>query len=292
MARRTPQKPANPTPEAFTNATRGERLQKVLARAGVASRRVCETMIEEGRVAVNGHTVETLPAWVDPNRDQLKVDGKAIKGLPGKVNHEPTYIAINKPRYVISTTDDPQGRTSVLSLIDRKVAARLFPVGRLDADSTGLMLLTDNGELANRLMHPSYKVPKQYTVVVRGRLKKADLAKLREGLMLTDQSGNGKAGDIKRAAMEQVRIIRTQRDARKGDRTMLAVTLREGQNREIRRLLERRGVKVRALRRVAIDSLRLGRLSVGQWRYLTRQEVTNLKKATRLAGKSRGSSRK
>jgi pseudouridine synthase len=278
-------RPPNPSaaeavPAEFADAARGQRLQKVLAKAGVASRRQCETLIEEGRVSVNGQTVTAMPAWVDPDRDQVKVDGKAIKALSGKVKHKPTYIAVNKPRRVISTTDDPEGRRDVLSLIDAKMPARLFPVGRLDADSTGLMLLTDDGELANRLMHPRYEIAKEYLVIVRGRLESNDLQKLREGLLLTDQSGQRASGAMKRAAMEQIRIVRQQRDQRRGDRTVLAVTLREGQNREIRRLLERRGVKVRRLQRVAIGPLRLKQLPVGQWRYLTQQEIANLQKVT------------
>jgi pseudouridine synthase len=273
---------ADAIPAELTDASRGERLQKVLAKAGIASRRDCETMIEEGRVRVNGQSVRAMPAWVDPDRDRIEVDGKAIKGLSGKVKHAPTYILIHKPRKVISTTDDPQGRADVLSLLPKRESRGLFPVGRLDADSTGLMLLTDDGQLAHRIMHPSYEVAKEYFVVVRGALADNDLAKLREGLMLTDQSGRGRAGQVKRAAVEQIRVIRRQQDRQRGDRTLLSITLREGQNREIRRLLERRGVKVRGLKRVAIGPLRLKKLPVGQWRRLTAQEVASLKRSAGL----------
>ena len=272
-------------PPDLADADRGQRLQKVLAKAGVASRRDCEAMIEDGRVRVNGQLVTAMPAWVDPNRDRLTIDGKPIKGLAGKVQHAPRYIAVHKPRKVISTTDDPENRADVLSLLPAKKRKGLFPVGRLDADSTGLMLLTDDGELANRLMHPRYGVAKEYLVVVRGSLEDKDLAKLREGLMLTEQSGRGEAGRVKRAAMEQVRVVRRQRDRTRGDRVTLAITLREGQNREVRRLLERRGVKVRSLKRTAIGSLRLKKLSTGQWRSLTDKEVTNLRKTAGLAAK-------
>jgi len=279
---RSAEQAAEPIPPELTDASRGERLQKVLARAGVASRRDGEALIEEGRVRVNGQPVTAMPAWVDPDRDQIAVDGKPIKGLPGKVSHAPRYIALNKPRKVIATTDDPHDRADVLSLLPPKHRRGLFPVGRLDSETTGLMLLTDDGTLANRLMHPRYQVPKEYIVIVRGSLSDKDLTKLRQGLLLTDQSGRARQGEVKRAAVEQVRVVKRQRDRTRGDRMVLSITLREGQNREIRRLLERRGVKVRRLKRVAIGPLRLKSLPVGQWRTLTRHEITNLHKAAGL----------
>jgi pseudouridine synthase len=289
MSRRAEPTAEGTIPPELTDASRGQRLQKVLARAGVASRRDCESFIAEGRVSVNGQPVTGLPAWVDPDRDRIRVDGKPVKGLPGKIDREPTCLALHKPRRVISTTDDPEGRPSVTELVDPRIRARLFPVGRLDADSTGLMLLTDDGELANRITHPRYGLAKEYLVSVRGQVTDEDAAKLQQGLMLTDQAGHASAGRVKRAAVEQVRVVRRQRDRQRGDRTLLAITLREGQNREIRRLLARRDVKVKRLKRVAIGPLRLKRLPVGQWRYLTPHELTNLRKAAGLpqrAGKS------
>jgi len=282
-----PHPPAPPNepgrvPGELTDATRGERLQKVLAKAGVASRRHCETLIREGRITVNNEPVADLPAWVDPARDRIKLDGKPLRNLDARRQHPATYIILHKPRRVITTTDDPEGRTAVNDLIDQKLKARVFPVGRLDADSTGLVLLTDDGELAHRLTHPSYEVPKEYLVTVRGRLEDHDIAKLRQGLLLTDQSSHATQGKVKRAAMEQIRIVGREKDRTHGDRTRLSITLREGQNREIRRLLERRGVKVRRLKRLALGPLRLKRLPAGQWRCLTDREAQALKRSAGL----------
>ncbi len=193
---------------------------------------------------------------------------------------------LHKPRRVISTTDDENNRTTVLDLIDQPIDARLFPVGRLDADSTGLILLTDDGELANRLTHPSHGVPKQYLVTIRGRLSEEDRQKLQRGLYLappkpTDSIRGRDRGRpaAKRAALERVKIVRHEKDRAQGDRTTLSVTLREGQNREIRRLLERLGHKVRRLKRTAIGPLQLKDLPLGAWRYLDGDEVRKLRHA-------------
>jgi len=268
----------------YTDASRGERLQKVLANAGVASRRDAEKLITDGRVTVNGMPVTTLPAWVDPMRDRVEVDGQPIRrprrgrGLTGA---DKLYIALNKPRRAISTTSDELGRVTVLDYIDlpEHMDKRLYPVGRLDADSTGLMLLTNDGELANRLTHPRYEVPKQYVVSVRGTLSEEDVQKLREGIYLAQRrsrSTGRRTGEAKKAAMASVKLLGHTTDRRAGDRTQLEVTLREGQNREIRRMLARLGYKVRRLQRIAIGPLKLKGLSVGQWRMLQPAEVAAL----------------
>ena len=266
-------------PAEFADASRGTRLQKVLAEAAVASRRACEALIAEGRVTVNGKRVTTLPAWVDPQRDRIEVDGRRI--TPPAAGHRrrtasarKVYIMLHKPRRVVSTSRDPQGRTTVLDLVDLppRIAGRLFAVGRLDADSTGLILLTNDGELANRLMHPRYGVPRQYRVSVRGRLDDEDVKKLRRGLYL-----GRPGGAARRAAMASVRVLSHQRDRTRGDRTTIMVTLREGRNREIRRLLARLGHKVRRLERVAIGPLKLKALAPGQWRMLSAAEVKRLR---------------
>lgn len=293
-------KSAKPT-HAYADAERGPRLQKVMAELGVASRRDCETLIEEGRVSVNGEVVNALPAWVDPGRDVIEVDGQRInrpnqrKGWSagGPVRH--TYLMVHKPRNVISTNDDPEGRKRVIDLVDAELPGdpRLYPVGRLDADSTGLILLTDDGELANRLTHPRYEVTKGYEVSVRGRVSEDDLERLRKGLYLATRkapktstpAGRGprtRDAAAKKAAVEQVRITGRQTDRERGDRTLLHITLREGQNREIRRLMARLGFKVRRLKRVAIGPLKLKGVAVGGWRMLTNTEVAMLKKAAGL----------
>ncbi len=277
-------KAANPNiPPEFADASRGIRLQKAMAEAGVASRRDCEAMIAEGRVTVNGQMVAALPAWVDPHRDHVEVDGRPMQKRSHKSAvsgaHKPIYLAVNKPKRVISTSEDPDGRTTVLGLIDVPMKQRLFAVGRLDADSTGLMLLTNDGELANRLTHPRYGITKQYRVSVKGRLEESDLKRLRKGLLLAHDEG----AKVKRAAMESVRILKHERDRERGDRTTLAITLAEGQNREIRRLLARVGIKVRRLDRIGIGPLRLKGIARGGWRPLTNLEIGKLRKAAGIA---------
>jgi pseudouridine synthase len=185
---------------------------------------------------------------------------------------------LNKPRGVISTTDDPEGRPTVLDLVPKKHfrGGRVYPVGRLDAESTGLILLTNDGELANRLTHPRYQVAKQYVVSLRGHVTAEDLEKLRRGLYLARERR-----PARKATVAQVRILKHEQDRQRGDRTHLAVSLREGQNRELRRMLERLGHKVRRLERVALGPLRLKGLARRQCRSLTPAEVRGLLKATK-----------
>lgn len=262
------------------------RLHKVLAEAGVASRRDCEELIRNGQIRVNGQLITGLPAWVDPQSDHITVDGRPMRPKatgPGPRRGN-SYVLLNKPRGVISTTDDPQSRRNVLDLIDLPQAPRLFPVGRLDADSTGLILLTNDGELAQALTHPSYQVPKVYHVSVRGRMTDDDVAALNRGVFLAHRARSGVSGKrqgpkVKRAAADHVKLLDYSRPSRgHNERTRLAVTLREGQNREIRRILGRLGFKVRRLQRVAIGPLTIKGLGVGQWRLLSGTEVARLKR--------------
>lgn len=302
-------RPAAAKKNANTPAPPGTiRLHKLLADAGVASRRDCEALITQGRVAVNGKTVSKLPAWADPTADKIKVDGKPIRSQP-HTKQDSVYVLVHKPRHVVSTTSDPQGRKCVTELVDLP-KKRLFPVGRLDAESTGLMLLTNDGELANRLAHPRYEVSKQYHASVRGHVTDEDLKKLKEGLYLAHTKnpmrnskphtiadahanktkGTGGAVQTKLAAMARVDLIGYSRDKARGQRTNLAITLREGQNREIRRMLARLGYKVRRLKRTAIGPIKITGLGLGQWRPLTGREVNMLRKTagieTRLAKRS------
>lgn len=284
-----------PTGHDYTDNTRGIRLQKAMANAGVASRRDCEQFILDGRVTVNGQRIKALPAWVDPFEDRIEFDGEAIArprqssrkfATAGKL-----YVMVHKPRGVISTNDDPEGRKRVIDLVDPSAVphhARLFPVGRLDADSTGLILLTNDGELTHRLTHPSFEVTKRYLVSVRGRLEEDDLKKLRKGLTLAHKPADGAKPRAKKAAMESVSIVRHETDRQRGDRTTLAVTLAEGQNREIRRLLARVGLKVRKLKRTSIGPLRLKGLAPAQWRMLSITEVHALRRAAGMRNKKNG----
>ncbi|HSN70383.1 MAG TPA: pseudouridine synthase [Steroidobacteraceae bacterium] len=263
------------------------RLQKALADAGVAARRDCEQLIFAGRVRVNGRVVDTLPAFVDPSRDVVEVDGQAIdlSASEGETaaagSAERVYLLVNKPKGVVTTTNDPQGRRNVMSLVPRTIAARerLFPVGRLDVDSTGLLLLTNDGELAFRLTHPRFGLAKEYRVLTSGLATDEQLAKLRQGMRLTTTTP-GNEPRAKRATMESVRILKRYVDRSRGDRTLLSVVLREGQNREIRRMLARVGLKVRELERVAIGPLRAPDLKPGQVKLLGRKDVDRLRAAT------------
>lgn len=279
----------------YTDNTRGIRLQKAMANAGVASRRDCEEMVAAGRVTVNGQRVVTLPAWVDPFEDRIEVDGEPITRPRASskkfVTAGKLYVMVHKPRGVISTNDDPEGRPRVIDLVDPGMlphGARLFPVGRLDADSTGLILLTNDGELTHRLTHPSFGITKRYLVAVKGRLVEDDLKRLRKGLVLASAPADSAKPKAKKAALESVRIISHQTDRLRGDRTTLSITLAEGQNREIRRLLARVGLNVRKLKRTALGPLVLKGLAPGEARRLTPLEVGQLRKAANLRGTKRG----
>jgi pseudouridine synthase len=262
----------------------GERLQKVLADAGLASRRDVEFAVRAGRVRVNGRRVVTLPCLVDPARDLIELDGEVVElsGRPDARMRERLYLMLNKPKGVISTARDPGGRANVVDLVSAGVPAgdRVYPVGRLDADSTGLVLLTNDGELAHRLAHPSSRIPKEYRVAVQGALTDGALAQLSKGIFLADVSS--REGGAKRARMQSVRVLKRTKNRRHGDLSLVSVTLAEGQNREIRRLFARVGIKVRSLERTALGSLHLGRLPRGQFRALNGEEVLALRRSVRL----------
>jgi 23S rRNA pseudouridine2605 synthase len=263
------------------------RLQKAMADAGIGARRDCEEMITAGRVRVNGKLVTTLPCFVDPSSDLVDLDGEAIK-LPDVTSTGPaatpartfSYVLINKPKGVITTTSDPEGRRTVLDFVPPALRReRLFPVGRLDADSTGLLLITNDGDFAYQLTHPKFGVTKEYRVTCAGLASDEQLQKLKRGMYLITPSPDG-AKNTKRASMESVRILKRQVDRARGDRTLLSVTLREGQNREIRRMLARVGLKVRELERVAIGPLKAGDLKLGQAKLLGKKDVERLRAAT------------
>ena len=283
-ARRTPRRA--PESAGSDSGPDGIRLQKVLAEAGLASRRDCEQLIEAGRVRVNGQVRKSLPVFVNPATDRIEVDGDVVKPHKprGGVRGGHTYVILNKPRHVITTTDDEQGRPTVLDLVElpEKIAKRLYPVGRLDAESTGLILLTNDGELANRLTHPRYETPKVYRVSILGVLSDADVAKLQQGMMLAHKPQGDRGPTVKRASISTVRKLGVLKDRQRGDRTKLEVTLNEGQNREIRRLFAKLGHKVNRLERTAIGPIRLKGLARRQWRLLTVQEIGQLRRSVGL----------
>jgi pseudouridine synthase len=265
-------------------AAAGERLQKVLADAGIASRRDCEFAIRAGRVRVNGRRVLELPCLVDAARDLIEFDGAVVdtRRRAALRPHARLYLMLNKPRGVISTARDPGGRANVVDMVRAAVPAgdRVYPVGRLDADSTGLVLLTNDGELAHRLAHPSHGVAKEYRVAVQGELSDEALARLSRGMYLADVSSPD--GGAKRAQLDRLRVLKRMRDRRRGDLSLVSVTLHEGQNREIRRLFARVGIKVKSLERVALGSLKLGGLPPGRFRALRAEEVLALRRAVNL----------
>ncbi|MBI4495292.1 MAG: rRNA pseudouridine synthase [Chloroflexi bacterium] len=233
-----------------------ERLQKFLAHAGVASRRAAEELIRAGRVAVNGQVVTEMGVQVEPRLDRVAVDGRPI------AQPEPLfYLALHKPRGYVATVRDELGRPTVMDLLH--APARLYPVGRLDADSEGLLLLTNDGELAHRLTHPSHLVDKEYHVLVAGALPEAALRTLRLGVQLED-------GVTAPATVERLR--------REDDgATWLRIVLHEGRKRQIRRMVQAVGGRVLRLIRVRIDGIQLGGLEPGQSRPLADDEVARLR---------------
>ncbi len=262
-----------------------ERLQKVLAHAGVASRRACEDLIRQGRVTVNGAVVTELGTKVDPSRDRILVDGEPIRP-----RETPRYLLLHKPAGYLSVMEDPRGRPDLGDLVDS--SERLFPVGRLDMASEGLMLLTNDGDLANRLMHPRYEHAKTYLVLVRGQPPARALWKLRRGVELED-------GWTRPARVEVVQGWPRElvgnwwhdtmpREA--GPTTWLRITLREGRKREIRRMLSAIGHPVVRLIRVGLGPLRLGKLPPGESRPLTAHELRLLqaRRGARVAPRQGG----
>lgn len=246
------------------SASEGVRLQKVLSQAGVASRRVAEKMILDGRVEVDGQVVTELGTRVDPDASVIRVDGARVTTDDTRV-----YLALNKPRGVHSTMSDDRGRPCIGDYVEHRVRgdAKLFHVGRLDADTEGLMLLTNDGELAHRLMHPSYTVPKTYVATVLGTVPRGLGKKLRDGIELDDGP----------ARADGFAVV----DALPG-KTLVRVTLHEGRKRIVRRMLAAVGFPVQALVRTDIGAVTLGEQRPGTIRVLGRKEIGDLYKAVGL----------
>ncbi len=239
--------------------TEEQRLQKVLAHAGIASRRASETMIQEGRVSVNGQVVTELGVKVDPRRDDIRVDGQPIS----KQCERPVYIMLHKPRNVLSAASDNRGRQTVLDLVD--ATERVYPVGLLDLLSEGLILLTNDGRLTKRLTHPSHHIEKEYHVLVNGAPSTQVLERWRRGQV--ELEGKPLAG----ATVERLKLS-------KGN-TWLKIILTEGRKRQIREVAKSLGHPVKNLKRVRIGPIKLGDLKLGKWRHLNQSEIQRLKKA-------------
>ena len=233
----------------------------------MASRRAADALIASGSVLVNGRRPPASGALIDPETDSVTVDGRRVKP---PTTHR--YVMLNKPLGVITTAKDEANRKTVLDVLGDQGGRRLFPVGRLDGDSTGLLLLTDDGDLSYRLTHPRYKVAKEYAITVAGVPDASELEPLRRGVRLDDGV----------TAPAEVDIVRSTRGDRDSGRAELRVVIREGRHRQVRRMLQSVGHEVVALRRTAFGPLRLGRLRRGEWRTLTPREVAALRRATGL----------
>jgi pseudouridine synthase len=247
-----------------------ERIQKVLASAGVASRRNVEEMVVEGRIAVNGRIPRELPVMVDPEKDTVEIDGERIR-LRDRSGGKRWYLLMNKPKGVYSTNVAQGEQTRAIDLLGPSFPGRVYPVGRLDADSKGLLLLTNDGDLTNRLTHPRYGVSKTYRAIVDGSVNPAALEQLQKGIWLADKQGQGfKTG------RSFIRVIKRMRE-----KSVLEITIREGRNRQVRRMLAGVGHKVKDLTRIKMGPLTLEGLKPGQFRELTPREVKELQKLAR-----------
>ena len=226
-----------------------ERLQKILSARGVASRRTAEKMIEEGRITVNG-TIAGLGQTADPEIDEILLDGRPLPS-----GNEYVYILLHKPRGYVTTLSDEKGRKTAAQLV-ADCGTRVYPVGRLDMDSEGLLLFTNDGEFANRLMHPKHEVQKTYLTWVEG-LTESSLEKLKQPITL----------DGYRISAAKVRVVKP---------GLLEITIHEGRNRQVRRMCDAAGMRVTRLKRIREGNLSLGDLPLGRWRYLTEEEVKRL----------------
>jgi 23S rRNA pseudouridine2605 synthase len=245
-----------------------ERIQKVLANAGIASRRAIEDMVLQGRITVNGKVVTELPVLINPEVDKIKVDDEPVR-LKSPEQAGRVYLLMNKPRGVYTTNVAQGEQVRAIDLLPPNFRTRVYPVGRLDAESKGLLLLTNDGELTNQLTHPRFGVAKTYRAVVDGRIEPATLQELRSGVWLADPK-SGKGFKTGRSHIEITKRLR--------DKTVLEITIREGRNRQVRRMLAKIGHKVRDLTRIKMGPLTLHNLAPGAIRPLTPREVQQLRK--------------
>ncbi len=258
-------KPARKVDAVHIRAEASQRLQKILSAAGVASRRLSEELITQGRVTVNGHVVTELGSKADPSRDEIKVDGRRIT-----IQQRRVYILMNKPRGYVTTRSDPQGRPTVMNLL-KNVREYVYPVGRLDYDSEGLLLLTNDGELAARLTHPRHEVERVYEARVRGVPDAHELDRLTRGVVI----------EGRRTAPARVRLTHV-RDAESGSQGIVEIAIHEGRQRQVRKMFDAVGHPVVRLRRVAIGPVSDDAMPIGYYRELTARELAALRKAAGL----------
>jgi 23S rRNA pseudouridine2605 synthase len=251
-----------------------------MADAGVASRRDCERLIEEGHVTVNNRRVTKLPVFVNPDEDDIRVDARPLPRA-----QRPVHVILYKPSGALAATRDDAAlavkRTTLTDLVDHPAKARLFPVGRLEFNASGLVLLTTDGDLAHRLTHPRFGVPRTYEALVKRRLSSADLAEMERAFLPRLKKSQMKAAAAAPQPPSPVQLRLVKHD---DDRSLIEITLREGPNRQVADVLKRLGCPVKKLRRVAIGPLRLRAVALGEWRELERSEVVALQRAARAAG--------
>ncbi|NWF51580.1 MAG: rRNA pseudouridine synthase [Nitrospirae bacterium] len=239
-----------------------KRIQKILSEIGITSRRKAEKLILEGKVTVNGK-VAMIGTKADPEKDYIKVDGKLITDFMKDIKK--VYLMFNKPKGVVTTLFDPEGRNTIKDFL-KGVKYRVFPVGRLDYDSEGLLLLTNDGDFAHAVMHPSKKISKTYLMKVKGVLKEEDIDKLRKGVKLESTSGG-----------EMTLPAKVKRVRKGGVNSWLEITIYEGKKRQIRRMFEKIGYPVLKLKRIRVDGLEIGDLEPGAYRYLSPEEISKIK---------------
>jgi 23S rRNA pseudouridine2605 synthase len=256
---------ANPVATAARAELGPQRLQKILSAAGIASRRLSEELITQGRVSVNGKVVTELGTKADPSRDEIKVDGRRIR-----IEQRRVYILLNKPRGHVTTRSDPQGRPTVMDLVKR-VKEYVYPVGRLDYDSEGLLLLTNDGELAARLTHPRHEVERVYEVRVKGVPDAHELDRLSKGILI----------EGRRTSHARVNIAHV-RETPGGPQAVIEIAIHEGRQRQVRKMFDAVGHPVVRLRRVAIGPISDDALATGHYRELTRDELARLQRAAGL----------
>lgn len=260
------------------------RLQRVMADAGVAARRACEQLIEDGEVSVNGEIARTLPVFVNPAVDRIVVSGRELPRVKntdartGSSKH--VYVILNKPARVVTAVSDDLGRGTVLDIVQYPGTVRLYPVGRLDYEATGLVLLTNDGQLANQLTHPRFGVDRAFDVVVKGRLEIDFVADLQKGLVLKAQRAAHEAGKRGSGTITLAIVARKDADLRAGEqaKTLLRVTVKPGLPVKIADILGEAGVKVSRVTQVGLGPLKLIDCKPGQWRELERHEITALRK--------------
>jgi 23S rRNA pseudouridine2605 synthase len=233
-------------------------------------------MVLEGRIVVNGKTLVELPIMIDPEKDKIEVDGERIR-LRDRVAGKRYYVLLNKPKGVYSTNVAQGEQVRAIDLLGKVFPARLYPVGQLDAEAKGLLLLTNDGDLTNRLTHPRYGVPKTYRAVVDGEVNPREIEKLEQGIWLADREGNAA-----RTGKSQIRVVK-----RLKEKSVLEITMREGRNRQIRRMLAGIGHKVKDLTRVKIGPLTMEGLTTGSFRELTPREVKELQRLARADRETR-----